>query len=156
MLAGLFPRDALLLAGIRAMKEREEGGESALHSALFRAIERLQNLRLPTSVSPSTASRPSSPPSSKSSLIGGLERAVVARARERAYVTAHLHNAAANCQCGHSFENKICTAVLGSAQAVAGCRCRGGRRENGDNGTAEEGERKRRADVIAVVVAVIT
>lgn len=31
-------------------------------------------------------------------------------AARRAYVTPHLHNAAANCQCGR-FENKICAAV---------------------------------------------
>lgn len=33
-----------------------------------------------------------------------------------AYVTVHLHNAAANCQCGRFGENKICTVIPGNGK----------------------------------------
>ena len=42
-----------------------------------------------------------------------LSRAAILRQQRQraAYVTLHLHNAAANCQCSLRFENKICAAV---------------------------------------------
>lgn len=49
----------------------------------------------------------------------------------RAYVTAHLHNAAANCQCGRR-PLKIKYALPFSAVAGAGVV---GEERNGDNGT---------------------
>ena len=69
----------------------------------FRCI--FPNDRRPTKLSLSLSlSIASNPPLSRG--------AILRQQRQRAaYVTLHLHNAAANCQCSLRFENKICAAV---------------------------------------------
>lgn len=77
------------------------GGEECI--ARFRPI--FPNDRRPTKLSRPFLYFPSSfppPPIPRHQRRGEAAR--------RAYVTPHLHNAAANCQCGR-FENKICAAV---------------------------------------------
>lgn len=83
----------------REARVRNGGEECMPDSApFFRTIDARQNFRAPFSIFP--------PPSLLLPFLatsgGGAARC--------AYVTPHLHNAAANCQCGR-FENKICAAV---------------------------------------------
>ena len=91
-------RETCVRNGPRPRSRRVERIVEERSAAFFRTIDARQNF---LSLSLSIASNP---PLSRG--------AILRQQRQRAaYVTLHLHNAAANCQCSLRFENKICAAV---------------------------------------------